>query len=152
MLITSFYNMADTFFVGRIGIFRDDPEIIRIGTLALRFQCLTFTLNGWIVFNNMMMQTIGKTFYASILASARQGLFFIPAILILPHFCGLLGIQSAQAAADVLTVIVTTVLYRTRLLLYPIFPRCILPHSTLKEYLCGTHKILRILHPRSFIR
>lgn len=95
-----------------IGIFRDDPEVIRIGTLALRFQCLTFTLNGWIVFNNMMMQTIGKTFYASILASARQGLFFIPAILILPHFCGLLGIQSAQAAADLLTVVVTTVLYR----------------------------------------
>lgn len=95
-----------------IGIFRDDPEVIRIGTLALRFQCLTFTLNGWIVFNNMMMQTIGKTFYASILASARQGLFFIPAILILPHFCGLLGIQSAQAVADLLTVIVTTILYQ----------------------------------------
>ncbi len=95
-----------------IGIFRDDPEVIRIGTLALRFQCLTFTLNGWIVFNNMMMQTIGKTFYASVLASARQGLFFIPAILILPHFCGILGIQSAQAAADILTVIITTILYR----------------------------------------
>lgn len=95
-----------------IGIFRDDPEVIRIGTLALRFQCLTFTLNGWIVFNNMMMQTIGKTFYASLLASARQGLFFIPAVLILPRFFGLLGIQSAQAAADVLTFILTTILYR----------------------------------------
>lgn len=95
-----------------IGIFRDDPEVIRIGTLALRFQCLTFTLNGWIVFNNMMMQTIGKTFYASLLASARQGLFFIPAVLILPHFFGLLGIQSAQAVADVLTFILTTILYR----------------------------------------
>lgn len=95
-----------------IGIFRDDPEVIRIGTLALRFQCLTFTLNGWIVFNNMMMQTIGKTFYASLLASARQGLFFIPAVLILPHFFSLLGIQSAQAAADVLTFILTTILYR----------------------------------------
>lgn len=95
-----------------IGIFRDDPEVIRIGTLALRFQCLTFTLNGWIVFNNMMMQTIGKTFYASILASARQGLFFIPAVLILPHFFGLVGIQSAQAVADLLTIVVTTVLYR----------------------------------------
>lgn len=95
-----------------IGIFRDDPEVIQIGTPALRFQCLTFTLNGWIVFNNMMMQTIGKTVYASILASARQGLFFIPALLILPSFCGLLGIQSAQAVADILTVILTTILYR----------------------------------------
>ena len=60
----------------------------------------------------MMMQTIGKTIYASILASARQGLFFIPAILILPHFYGLLGIQAAQALADILTVLLTTILYR----------------------------------------
>lgn len=95
-----------------IGIFRDDPDVIRIGTLALRFQCLTFTLNGWIVFNNMLMQTIGKTFYASILASARQGVFFIPAVLILPKFFGLAGIQSAQAVADVLTIVLTTILYR----------------------------------------
>lgn len=95
-----------------IGIFRDDAEVIRIGTVALRFQCATLILNGWIVLNNMMMQTIGKTFYASILAAARQGLFFIPVLLILPRFLGLLGIQSAQAAADLLTFLITTVLYR----------------------------------------
>lgn len=95
-----------------VGIFRDDPEVIRIGTTALRFQCLTLVLNGWIVMNNMKMQTIGETLYASILASARQGLFFIPALLILPHFFGLLGIQMAQAVADVFTFILTTVLYQ----------------------------------------
>lgn len=95
-----------------IGIFRNDPEVIRIGTLALRLQCLTFTLNGWIIVNNMMMQTIGKTARASILASARQGLFFIPLLLILPLFFGLLGIQAAQAVADILTFILTIILYR----------------------------------------
>ena len=95
-----------------IGIFRDDPEVIRIGTTALRFQCATFIVQGWCVMNNMMMQTIGKTFYASVLASARQGLFFIPILLILPHFLGLLGIQAAQAVADIFSMIVTTVLYR----------------------------------------
>lgn len=91
-----------------IGIFRNDPDVIRIGTTALRLQCLTLVLNGWIVMNNMMMQTIGETFYASVLAAARQGLFFIPALIILPHFLGLGGIQSAQAAADILTFVVTT--------------------------------------------
>lgn len=94
-----------------VGIFRDDPEVIRIGTTALRFQCLSFTLNGWIIMNNMMMQTMGKTGYASLLASARQGLFFIPALLILPGLFGLLGIQMAQAVADGLTFVVTTVIY-----------------------------------------
>lgn len=97
---------------GLVGIFRKDPEVIEIGTLALRFQCLTLILNGWIIMNNMMMQTIGKTTYASVLAASRQGLFFIPAILILPRLFGLLGIQVAQAAADVCTMVVTTIIYR----------------------------------------
>lgn len=94
-----------------IAVFRDDADVIQIGATALRFQCVTFILNGWIILNNMMMQTIGKTFYASILAASRQGLFFIPALLILPGFFGLLGIQMAQAVSDVLTFIVTTIIY-----------------------------------------
>lgn len=95
-----------------IGIFRDDPEVIRIGTAAVRFQCATLILNGWIVMNNMMTQTMGKTFYASLLASARQGLFFIPILLILPRILGLIGIQSAQAAADLFAFLLSVVLYR----------------------------------------
>ena len=95
-----------------IGIFRDDPEVIRIGTAAVRFQCATLILNGWIVMNNMMTQTRGKTFYASLLASARQGLFFIPILLILPRILGLIGIQSAQAAADLFAFLLSVVLYR----------------------------------------
>ena len=59
----------------------------------------------------MMMQTIGKTFYATILAASRQGLCFIPALLILPKFFGLAGIQAAQAAADLCTFVITTVIY-----------------------------------------
>lgn len=95
-----------------IGVFRNDADVIQIGFTALRLQCLTFTLNGWIIMNNMMMQTMGKTLYASTLASARQGLFFIPALLILPRLFGLLGIQMAQAVADACTVVITTVLNR----------------------------------------
>ena len=62
--------------------------------------------------NNMMMQTMGKTFPATLLASSRQGLFFIPALLILPQFLGLLGIQAAQAVSDIFTFVLTTVLNR----------------------------------------
>ena len=86
--------------------------MIHIGTAALRFQCATLVLNGWIVMNNMMTQTMGKTLYASLLASARQGLFFIPILLVLPRFLGLMGIQMAQAAADVFAMILSAVIYR----------------------------------------
>ena len=87
------------------------PEVIEIGRVALWCQCITFALSGWIVLNNMMMQTIGKTLPATVLAASRQGLFFIPALLILPAFLDLFGIQMAQAAADVCTFVITTVIY-----------------------------------------
>ena len=95
-----------------IWIFRNDPDVIQIGTTALRFQCVTFALNGWIIMNNMMMQTMGKTVPATILAASRQGLFFIPDLLILPQFLGLTGIQCAQAVSDVFTFALTTLLNR----------------------------------------
>lgn len=84
-----------------IEIFRkEDAEVIAIGTRALRFQCLTFPLSTWIIMNNMLMQTIGKGMKASILALSRQGLFFIPIILVTSHFWGILGIQLSQPIAD----------------------------------------------------
>ena len=75
--------------------------VVEIGALALRAQCLVFVLNVFSILCNMMLQTIGMAMKASITALARQGIFFIPLILILPHFMGLLGVQLAQMFADV---------------------------------------------------
>lgn len=86
---------------------REDPDVIRIGTLALRLQCAVFPLNAWIVMCNMMLQSIGKAFRASIVAAARQGIFFIPLIWILPAFFGLLGVQMCQTWSDVCTMLVS---------------------------------------------
>lgn len=80
---------------------KEDGDVIRIATLALRFQCAVFPLNAWIVMSNMMLQSVGKVVRASILAAARQGLFLIPFILILPTFLGLLGVQMSQMCADI---------------------------------------------------
>ena len=86
-----------------IGLFRDDPAVIEFGSRALRFQCVTFTLQSWVVMSNMLMQATGRTIPATFLAVARQGLFFIPMVLILPLVLGVTGIQMAQSAADLLT-------------------------------------------------
>ena len=56
---------------------------------------------------NMMLQSIGKGLKASIVASARQGLCFLPLILILPHFFGLQGVEICQAVSDVLTLAIS---------------------------------------------
>ena len=60
--------------------------------------------------NNMMTQTMGKTFRASLLAASRQGLFFLPAVLILPPLLGILGIELAQPVADLLSFILALAL------------------------------------------
>ncbi|NLL67362.1 MAG: MATE family efflux transporter, partial [Clostridiaceae bacterium] len=89
-----------------ISIFRkDDLQVIQIGAVAMRYQCVTFPLSAWIIINNMLVQTIGKSKEASILSLARQGLFFLPLILTLPVFLGLTGIQLSQPLADVATFI-----------------------------------------------
>jgi putative MATE family efflux protein len=89
-----------------IAYFRhDDAEVIAVGTLALRLQCLTFPLAAWIILNNMMLQTMGKAFPASILAFSRQGLFLIPLLFGLVPFFGVLGIQMCIPIADLCTFV-----------------------------------------------
>ncbi len=91
-----------------ITLFRkDDLDVIEVGTAALRYQVVAFPLNAWIIMCNMMLQSVGKGLKASIVASARQGLCFIPLIMILPRFFGLFGVEICQAASDVLTLVIS---------------------------------------------
>ena len=88
-----------------ITIFRpDDPDVIRIGTLAMQLQLATMPLWGLIIISNMFTQSIGYGVRATIIAAARQGICLIPMLVILPRTLGLLGIQAAQPVADVLSL------------------------------------------------
>ena len=99
-----------------IGVFRDDPKVIAIGVVALRWQLCTFPLNSLILASNMLAQTCRKPWRANILAAARQGLFFIPLIFILPVHFGLLGVEMCQAVSDIFsfTLTVPIVVYTFR--------------------------------------
>ena len=87
-----------------VAVFRDDPEVVACGAAALRFQCVTFCFQGWVVMSNMMLQTIGRTGPATFIAMARQGIFFIPLVAILSLTLGVLGIQMTQAVSDLFTL------------------------------------------------
>ena len=89
---------------------KDDAEVIKIGLLALRLQLCTLPIQAWIIMVNMLTQSIGYGFRASIVAIGRQGLFFIPAVLILPKFMDILGIQLSQPISDVFTFILSLVI------------------------------------------
>ena len=86
-----------------VALFRDDADVIVVGATAFRWQLLTYPLGAVVMYSNMMMQTIRKPIRASILSAARQGIFFIPAILIMPQLFGIQGVEATQAVADLLS-------------------------------------------------
>ena len=90
-----------------VGFFRPDPEVVAIGGTILRAQCLVLFLHGGIAVTNMLLQAVGRPFGAALIACARQGLFFLPLVFLLPRAFGLPGLQWTQAAADLLTFLLT---------------------------------------------
>ena len=90
-----------------IRLFRDDPDVTAVALPAFRFQCLAILLQPVTVVANMLFQSVGKAGRATFLACCRQGVFFIPLILILPRTLGLVGVETCQPIADVFTFIVS---------------------------------------------
>ena len=86
-----------------VTFFRDDPEVIRIGAGAMKFFGIAAFFQPMAVCTNMMFQSIGEARIATFLSALRSGLYYVPILLILPHFLGLLGIQSAVLWSDLLT-------------------------------------------------
>ncbi len=86
-----------------VALFRNDSEVIRIGTLALSAQFIGQIFQPAAVCTNMMFQSVGKSGIATLLSMMRSGLFFIPILLLMSSVWGLIGVQTAQAIADVLT-------------------------------------------------
>ncbi|MBP7402419.1 MAG: MATE family efflux transporter [Clostridia bacterium] len=82
------------------GFRADDPEVIRLGTAALRFNASVWVLQAIVIITNMLYQATGHAGPALVMSMARQGIFFIPAVLILEAVAGLNGLLMAQAVAD----------------------------------------------------
>ena len=92
----------------------EDWEMIAIGAAALRANGLSFILFGFYTVYSFLFLVMGKAKEGCILGACRQGICFVPVILILPVFWGLNGVLYAQPVADVLTAAVTA-LMATRL-------------------------------------
>ena len=111
IMLSCFGVIAFVFSKPIVTAFRsEDAQVIEIGTLALRLQLLTMPFQAWVIMVNMLTQSIGYGFRASLVAMGRQGLFLIPSLLILPQSLGVLGLQIAQPVADMLTFVLATVI------------------------------------------
>ena len=90
-----------------IALFRDDPEVIRVGVRALRAQCLSLFFLPISLCGNMLFQSIGRSGMATFLSMIRSGIVFIPILWIFSHVFGLLGIQISQVTADIISAAIT---------------------------------------------
>ena len=90
-----------------ISVFRSDPLVVEIGSLALYFGCMVMPLMAFSTFVNQLYQCLGFSVCATVLACCRQGIFFVPIVLMLPRFIGLTGIQAVQPLSDLLTALVS---------------------------------------------
>jgi putative MATE family efflux protein len=87
--------------------FCDSAEVARIGTQTVLISMAVVPFMAFSTFVNQLYQCLGFRTIATLLASCRQGIFFIPTIIILPKFLDCLGVQMTQPLADLMTFIVS---------------------------------------------
>lgn len=90
-----------------VTIFRDDPEVIAIGEVTLKWYSISLVLMPITMYGNMLFQSIGLTKTATFLAALRSGLSLIPSILIMNLLFGLNGLEKAQSISEIIAAIIS---------------------------------------------
>jgi len=117
IIATSGWLIAELFPFAIIGVFTRDAEVIEKGSTIIRIVLSVIPLIGIQIVGATLFQSLGKAVPSLILSLLRQVLLFIPLVIILPRVLGLglLGIWIAYPAADILSVILTTLFLRSEL-------------------------------------
>lgn len=88
-----------------VALFTDnDSEIIRLGTLMIRTQCVTMFAHVWVMIINGLFQALGRALPATVLGLSRQAICLIPAVIALSLLFGVNGLAVSQASADLLSM------------------------------------------------
>jgi putative MATE family efflux protein len=93
-----------------IRLFSVDQDVLSIGKLSIWAVSSLFPFFGYQIITAVLFTAIGDGVPAAILSLARQGLFLIPAIILLPRFYGLYGVIFSQTLADFLTIFLTLIM------------------------------------------
>lgn len=87
--------------------FCKDAEVARIGARALLFCAAAMPVLAFGTYVNQTYQCLGFQKQGTFLASCRQGIFFLPAVLFLPRLWGQEGVIAAQPIADLCTALIS---------------------------------------------
>ncbi len=81
--------------------------MIAVGRKSLFANGLSFFLFGFYTVYSSLFLALGKGTKGFVLGACRQGICFVPVILLLPKICGINGILYAQPIADVFSAVIT---------------------------------------------
>ena len=98
-----------------VGLFAkagQSAEMLRVGTLCIRLQCLALPIQGWVAVVNMFCAGLGDARGALLLSTSRQGTCFLPIVYPMAWAWGANGVSSVQAVADLLTLFLAFPLIR----------------------------------------
>ncbi|MBN2851441.1 MAG: MATE family efflux transporter [Clostridia bacterium] len=111
-LVVALFGTFSFIFLGGfiLNLFNVSQEVVSIGIKAFRYTGYIMPALGFAIPVNMLYQAMGRGIPATLLSISRQGIFFIPVILILPNLIGLNGVLMAQPIADLCTLIFTALL------------------------------------------
>ena len=80
--------------------FAPDAQSAEAARRALRLQSVAFPAQSAVILMTMLTQAMGLTLRASLVATSRQALFFLPLLAVLPRLFGLWGLLACQSASD----------------------------------------------------
>ena len=89
-----------------VSLFASEEATVVIGERALRYQLIPAVFSSVYMIGSMMLQNLGKSFRATVMAVSRQGFVFMPLILLLPRLFGLTGALIAQPIADAVSFLI----------------------------------------------
>jgi Na+-driven multidrug efflux pump len=92
-------------------IFTTDVELIELGVYAAKRVFFVIYIVGFIMVASTSFQALGKVWQSILSSMARSVFFLIPAIILLPQFWQLDGLWWAFPITDILTFILTLVLF-----------------------------------------
>lgn len=117
VFITSLIGVILSFVIGIfatniIGIFITAPDVVAIGTVILRALILSLPFTGGQMICTTTVQAMGKAVPALFLSISRQGLLYLPLLLILNTLFGMQGFIYAQPVTDVLMLLLAALVLR----------------------------------------
>ena len=81
----------------------ESQEVVEIGAFTLQWFSFSMPFQTLVILANMLLQVTGQKLLASMTSLMRQGIVYIPYIIIMPHFFGLRAVQTVQPVSDIVS-------------------------------------------------